>query len=321
MKRKIHQLKIGAMAAMIAVFASSCEKEKPVALFDYSPSTGSAPLNVNFTNQSTNATAYYWDFGDGTTSSEVNPRHKYIYGGSFTITLTASNGNNKSTISKSIYVRNPESPVANFSFNPSSGNAPCEVTFYNYSTNATSYFWDFGNGKTSTLTSPTVVYNSAGTYLINLTATNNNGQTNKMTKSIVISAKPTKIQVNSLVLTTYPEVNSSGSSWDISSGPDIYFNLTDDAGNDFGKTGVFSDVLKSELPLTFKDFTTTINNLDYRFIIEMHDYDDFDADDYMGGYYFTPSDWAPSSGTNYPTQLKFYNASLGIGFTLNVTWL
>jgi hypothetical protein len=46
---------------------------------------------VSFNNASQNATTYSWNFGDGETSTSVNPTHTYQTNGSYTITLTASN--------------------------------------------------------------------------------------------------------------------------------------------------------------------------------------------------------------------------------------
>lgn len=63
----------------------------PAAAFEYEAEFGSA--NYTFNNTSTNSTSYHWNFGDGTTSNEVNPDHTFNIGGSHTITLTATNGN------------------------------------------------------------------------------------------------------------------------------------------------------------------------------------------------------------------------------------
>jgi PKD repeat protein len=53
--------------------------QKPVAAFSASPTSGSIPLKVQFTDQSTNSpTSWKWDFGDGTTSTTHNPLHTYI---------------------------------------------------------------------------------------------------------------------------------------------------------------------------------------------------------------------------------------------------
>jgi len=51
-----------------------------------------APLSVSFTNSSTNASSYLWDFGDGATSTEANPTHNYTALGAYTVVLTANAG-------------------------------------------------------------------------------------------------------------------------------------------------------------------------------------------------------------------------------------
>jgi PKD repeat protein len=63
----------------------------PVADFSGSPVYGDAPLMVNFTDQSTGATSWSWDFGDGGASSAWNPVHIFTVAGTYTVRLTASN--------------------------------------------------------------------------------------------------------------------------------------------------------------------------------------------------------------------------------------
>jgi PKD repeat protein len=71
----------------------------PVANFSASPTSGIVPLAVTFTNSSTNATSYSWDFGDGGTSTAQNPAHTYTTAGIYTVELTAtgSGGTNSKT--------------------------------------------------------------------------------------------------------------------------------------------------------------------------------------------------------------------------------
>lgn len=82
----------------------------------------------------------------------------------------------------------------NASFNTSSSTicSGQSVTFTNTSTNATSYSWSLPGGTpaTSTAASPTVSFNTAGTYTVTLTATNSNG-TSTSTASIVVNPSPT----------------------------------------------------------------------------------------------------------------------------------
>jgi len=69
-------------------FPAGPADETLLANFTPSPSYGDAPLDVNFTDESTgNPTQYYWSFGDGTYSAEQNPSHRYNFPGGYTVTL------------------------------------------------------------------------------------------------------------------------------------------------------------------------------------------------------------------------------------------
>ena len=59
-------------------------------------------------------------------------------------------------------------PQAKFSYSTNG----LEVSFKNQSTNAQSYVWNFGNGKTSTQKDPSITYSAEGTYSVSLTASN-----------------------------------------------------------------------------------------------------------------------------------------------------
>ncbi len=63
----------------------------PVADFEADPTGGTAPLDVSFVNLSLNGSEYLWDFGDGNTSTEMNPDFVYDTPGMYTVTLTVTN--------------------------------------------------------------------------------------------------------------------------------------------------------------------------------------------------------------------------------------
>ena len=63
----------------------------PVALFNFTPLYGSAPVDVSFTNNSTGATSYLWNFGDGTSSIQDTLTHTYTVNGDYNIVLYAQN--------------------------------------------------------------------------------------------------------------------------------------------------------------------------------------------------------------------------------------
>lgn len=77
------------------LITTGCDLEKidpatpPEAKFTVTNDGCYFPCTITFTNQSTHATSYQWDFGDGNTSTEDNPEHLYNTNGSFTVTLKA----------------------------------------------------------------------------------------------------------------------------------------------------------------------------------------------------------------------------------------
>jgi PKD repeat protein len=149
----------------------------PTADFSGSPLTGTEPLTVDFTDLSTDATGWSWDFGDGVgTSSAKNPSYTYNSTGTYTVALTATNTCGSDVEQKIDYITvNPcVAPVADFSGSPITGNAPLMVSFTDLSTgNPTSWSWDFGDGVgTSSARNPSYTYNDAGIYRVTLTATN-----------------------------------------------------------------------------------------------------------------------------------------------------
>src|SRR6266545_2224190 len=144
-----------------------------------------------FTNSSSGATTYLWDFGDGSTSTETNPSHTYAAAGSHTVTLTASAGAGcMNSVQHSVTVN--ANPVAAFS-----APAVCEgaaTVFSNPSTGAASYSWNFGDQSSpSTDTNPSHTYAAAGTYTVTLTATSAAGCTNSVSHSVTVNANPVAV--------------------------------------------------------------------------------------------------------------------------------
>lgn len=77
----------------------------PVAGFTADPTSGSAPLTVQFTETSAGeATWWSWTFGDGGTSTARNPAHTYAAVGNYTVTLTVGNARESDTVTKTGYI-------------------------------------------------------------------------------------------------------------------------------------------------------------------------------------------------------------------------
>jgi PKD repeat protein len=76
----------------------------PITAFSASPASGKHPLNVKFTDKSSDAYYWSWDFGDKTTSTLPSPSHQYKKAGKFTVSLTVKNAAGKSTAKKTNYI-------------------------------------------------------------------------------------------------------------------------------------------------------------------------------------------------------------------------
>ncbi|MCB9189479.1 MAG: PKD domain-containing protein [Flavobacteriales bacterium] len=148
---------------------------QPTAAFTAVPMSGCVPLDVDFTNQSSNYSFTSWDFADGNTSVAMNPSHTFTQPGTYAVELLVENANGcQDSIAQSITVY--PLPVADFEItNTDACYAPVTVTTSNLTTGAVGYSWDFGDGGTSPLNNPSYVYQTPGTYTIELTATSIHG--------------------------------------------------------------------------------------------------------------------------------------------------
>jgi PKD repeat protein len=157
--------------------------QPPVANFSASATTITVGQSVTFTDQSTNSpTSWAWTFDGGTpsTSNLQNPTITYNTVGVFTVSLTVTNAFGSDTETKANYitVNPPPAPVANFSGSPTTIDEGQSVAFTDLSTNnPTSWLWTFvgGTPSSSTVKNPTITYNTAGTYTVELIATNLGG--------------------------------------------------------------------------------------------------------------------------------------------------
>jgi PKD repeat protein len=154
----------------------------PVAQFSAEPLSGPVPLTVNFTDASTNAATYAWDFeNDGTVdSTEQNPQHIYAAAGTYTVNLTVTNSADSAREVRADYITvTASAPVADFTANVTTGAAPLSVLFMDNSTGdtITGWAWDFEDDGTvdSREQNPGHVYAQPGVYNVSLTVTNAGG--------------------------------------------------------------------------------------------------------------------------------------------------
>ncbi len=172
----------------------------PVANFSTNVSEGYAPLSVQFTDHSENATGVSWDFDNNGVidSTDRNPVHEYATQGTYSINLTAVNANVTDSKLATITVSEKPTiilPVANFSSNVTKGYAPLTVQFTDLSENATEWKWDFGDGANSTDKSPVHIYSNEGKYNVALTVKNVNDNNTIMKYSYITVDSSTVVDV------------------------------------------------------------------------------------------------------------------------------
>lgn len=134
-------------------------------------SSGYAPFTAKFSaskshDRDGSIKEYRWDFGDGSTGSGQSPSHRYNDEGSYDVTLQVKdNGGNYSNICKTkitVYEEENDAPECIIDrTSDREGEAPLRVTFYGSgrddkdSVSNLRYYWDFGDGDTSTSRNPT----------------------------------------------------------------------------------------------------------------------------------------------------------------------
>ncbi len=147
-------------------------------------------LVTNFQNTSSGATSFFWDSGEGNTTTDPNPSYTYPQPGSYNVSLIATNASGCSdTIIQPITIY-PQ-PVADFSFISACPNSP--VLFNNNSSvsgGTLGYFWIFGDGNTSGSTSPSNTYANEGSYNVQLIAVSNFGCDDTVTKPVTVYPLP-----------------------------------------------------------------------------------------------------------------------------------
>lgn len=149
----------------------NCVGNTPNATF-YSPDSISCDKSVAFVNTTSPAAGTYtWDFGDGTSSTQLSPSHTYNTFGTYSVTLTACNGASFcNTKTKTIKVDEIKAicPM------PDTVNINQPFSLVNGSTNATAYDWTVDGANASNAANPTFQFTTVGVHTVKLIASNAN---------------------------------------------------------------------------------------------------------------------------------------------------
>ena len=155
----------------------------PLVSFSAAPTSGCAPLCVNFQDLSTvqNSTAahWVWNFGNGDTDTLQNPAYCYPVNGNFNVSLMVTSAQGCSfTTTVPNYIHVVPGPQAAFSFGPQPAtSSDPTINFTDQSTgNPAQWFWDFGVGNnSSTSQNPSFNYTDTGSYTVMLIVSAPNG--------------------------------------------------------------------------------------------------------------------------------------------------
>jgi outer membrane protein assembly factor BamB len=160
---------------LLLIIFESCNNKKvepitPIANFSFELGKNG---EVKFINTSQNASKFQWEFGDGESSTEMNPIHTYKTENVYKVKLIVnSDEKNKNEIIQEINITN-FTPKASFEYSIGENGL---TKFKNTSINSKTFAWSFGDGNRSTEANPTHAYNANPKYNIKLIATNSNSK-------------------------------------------------------------------------------------------------------------------------------------------------
>jgi len=155
---------------------------------------------------------YMWDFGDGDTGSGVGPSHVYLWGGTFTVTLSVSDGrggtDTNTTIATVTEVNDQPEADANGPYTgavdePITFDGSASGDFDNQDGTATNdqtltYSWDFGDGFIGTGISSTHSYSAAGAYTVTLVVSDNVVNSGPSTTTAVVTEPAAGVSVDDI---------------------------------------------------------------------------------------------------------------------------
>ena len=163
------------------------EVKQVIADFSHISNGNCPPVVTSFTNLSSGASNYNWDFGDNLNSTIENPAHSYTIGGYYDVSLISSDNfgcADTLVINNLVYI---PGPVLDFDIDQVFGCDSLTISITNNSSNTSNYLYNFGDGATSNLQSPSYTYSNPGSYQISLVGEDSAGCQVAFTSSEIIT--------------------------------------------------------------------------------------------------------------------------------------
>ncbi|MFZ1610630.1 MAG: PKD domain-containing protein [Chitinophagales bacterium] len=136
-----------------------------------------------------NITGYFWDFGDGFTTTSATPGpHTYLLPGTYTITLTVYTAAGCQAISTQTFILN--GPAISATIVPTGCNGPVNFSAITLGGPIVDWSWDFGDTYGSNIQNPQHIFNATGSYIVTVTGTDANGCTVTVFDTINIVTPP-----------------------------------------------------------------------------------------------------------------------------------
>jgi len=184
------------------------DNSPPLTSFTYFPTNSTTLDTIQFNDTSVDIDGYvksrFWDFGDGYNSTEKTPSHRYAEKGAHNVTLIVEdNTGNLNSSQRIVNIQNIP-PKADFIYSPKDPDKGEVINFkdmtHDPDCKTLRYEWDFGDDHTSSDSNPIHSYNSAGQFAVCLTVTDEEGESDAITKFInVIQRHDLTIKVRDLL--------------------------------------------------------------------------------------------------------------------------
>lgn len=247
---------------------------QPSAAFNVTDSIMCPNTTINFNNTSSGLNLqYFWNFGEGTISTQENPSHSFSQQGDYSVRMKVTDKYScyDSTVLNYIRVYDPK---ANFQMSDSFSTCPpLLVSFTNTSTNYKEIKWDFGDGSFSHNAAPSKSFNYPGIYKVKLIVISNGGCIDTLTKTITVNGPTGSFTYNPLqecnnAIVQFQSVtqNTVKYIWDFNDG-NVNQNASGTASHFYNTAGIYlpkiilEDASGCKVPIVGTD-TIKINSIE-----------------------------------------------------------